>query len=118
MFRLRPRWLSIGLAVAVLAGATLGFLGWWRSHRLAEDHAARAQRALDEMGRHYTNINLCLESLKTARLSADKARIKGIMKTSQRMVSKLEEVAARHEHLARTYGYTPPFKRPEQDPGP
>jgi hypothetical protein len=114
----RPRWSLIALSAAVLASLTLGFLGRWRSYSLAEDHAARAQKALDEMGRHYANINLCGEQLKTARLSSDKARIKAIMRSSQRRVSKLEEAAARHEHLARYYGYKAPFKRPESDSNP
>ena len=109
----------MAVTAALLAGGvTLASLGWWRSHTLAQDHAARAQKALDEIGRHYTNITICNESLKTARLSSEKARIKGIMKSSQRSLVKLEETAARHERLARYYGHTAPFKRPEQDPGP
>ena len=77
-----------------------------------------AQRALDELGNHYNNMTFCIESLKTARRPSDKARIKAIMKSSERMVSKLREVAARHERLARSYGYKAPFNRPESDSNP
>ena len=65
----------------MLAATTLGFLGWWRSNRLAEDHAARARWALDEMGTHYNNMQLCTGSLKTARRPSEKPGIMAIMKT-------------------------------------
>jgi hypothetical protein len=32
-------------------------------------------------------------------------------------LAKLEEAAARHERLARSYGCTAPLKRPQQDAG-
>jgi hypothetical protein len=118
MSRSRPRWSLIALTAAVLAGATVGFLGWSRSQRLAEDHALRAQRALDEMRIQYANVELCLESLKKARRPSDKTSIEAIMKSSRHKLVKLEEAAIRHERLAREYGYTAPFKRPKSDSNP
>ncbi len=116
MARSRPRWLLIAFTAVALAGVTFGFLGWWNSQRLADEHATRAQRALDDMGIHYANIKLCSAELKKARLPSDKARYEAIMKSSQRRVVKLEEAAARHERLARYYGYRAPLKRPDPDP--
>jgi type II secretory pathway component PulM len=111
MDRSRPRWLLIALGAAVLAAVTLGFLSWWRPHKLAEEHASRAQRALDEMDSHHANIALCSEALKQARLPSEKARYQSQIKSSRRVLAKLEEVAARHERLARAYGYKAPFRQ-------
>jgi hypothetical protein len=116
MARSRPRWSWIAVTALVLAGLTAGIMGRWRSHRLAEDHASRAQRALDEMSRHYYNIKFCMRELKSARRPSDKARYEGLMKSSRHRLVKLEEAASRHEHLARDYGYEAPFKRPDADP--
>src|SRR5262249_3362241 len=118
MTRSHRRWSSLALAAAMFAGATLGFLSWRRSHALAREHAARAQRALDEMGRHYANIKLCTESLRTARRPADRAGIEAIMRSSRTRLVKLEEAAARHERLARDYGYRAALNRPDPDPKP
>ncbi len=115
MTRSRLRWSLLALAAAVLVAATLGFLGWRRSHGLAQEHAARAQRALDEMGRHYANLKLCNDMLKTARHSSEKASLEGKMKSSRNRLVKLEEAAGRHERLARYYGYQSPLKRPDPD---
>ena len=118
MTRSRLRWSSLTLAAAVFAGATLGFLSWRRSQGLAQEHAARAQKALDEMGRHYANVNVCLEALKTARRPSEKASIEAIMRSSRSRIVKLEEAAARHERLARDHGYRAPLKRPDPDAKP
>jgi hypothetical protein len=116
--RSRLRWSSLVLAAAVLAGATLGFLSWRKSQGLAEEHAARAQKALDEMGRHYANIKLCTDILKTARHPSEKASLERKRKSSRDRLVKLEEAAARHERLARYYGYEAPLKRPDPDAKP
>ena len=115
MARLRPRWSSIALAAVVIAAVTLGILEWRMHHGLAEEHASRAQKAFDEMGSHYANIALCSDALKTARLPAEKARYQSMIKSSRHLLLKLEDAAARHERLARSYGYSAPFKRPEPD---
>jgi hypothetical protein len=114
MARSHLRLSLVAVTAAALVGVALGLLGW-RSHRLADEHALRAQKALDELGRHVMNINLCLDSLKTARLTSAKTRIRAIMKSSERMVTKLEEVAVRHERLARYYGHRSPLKRTDTD---
>ncbi len=114
-----PRWASIILAAAaVLVGVTFGLLEWWKSQRLAEDHASRAQKALNEMGKHYATIRLCKEQLKTARLPTEKARYESLIRSSRSRLVKLEEATVRHERLARSYGYKAPFKRPESDSNP
>ncbi len=118
MTRSRLRWSSLALGGAVLTAATLGFLSWRRSQSQAEEHAARAQRALDEMGRHYANIKLCTDALRTARRPADRAGIEAIMRSSRNRLVKLEEAAIRHERLAREYGYRAPLKRPDPDAKP
>ena len=115
MARPRPRWPMIALA-AVLAVATLGFLGMWRSQRLAGEHASRAQRALDEANNEYQTIKFISEGLKKVRAPSDKARYEAILKTSRRRLGRLEETAARHERMARDYGYQGPFKRAEPAP--
>jgi flagellar basal body-associated protein FliL len=118
MARLRRRWLLIALTAVVLVAAVLALMRWRNANILAQEHAARAQKTFDAMGSHYANIALCSEAVKTARLPAEKARIRAIMKTSERVLSKLEETAAHHERLARSYGYTGTLKRPDPDSKP
>jgi hypothetical protein len=103
----------ISISAAVIAGATLGFVGWSRSRQLAEEHATGAQRALDEMGRHYANIATCSEALETTANPVDKARYESMIKSSNRILAKLAVVADRRERLARSYGYKASLKRPE-----
>ena len=113
-----PRWASIILAAAaVLVGVTFGLLEWWKSQRLAEDHASRAQKALNEMGKHYATIRLCKEQLKTARLPTEKARYESLIRSSRSRLVKLEEATVRHERLRRLR-IEAAFKRPESDSNP
>jgi hypothetical protein len=100
------------LAAAALVGLGLASLNGWRSHRLAEDHAARAQKAFDEMETHHRNIQLCRELLRTARGRSEKARYEGLITSSRHRLARLEEAGVRHERLARSYGYRAAFRRP------
>ena len=63
------------------------------------------------MASHNANIALCSEALKQARLPSEKARYQSQIKSSRRLLAKLEEVAVRHEQLARSYGYKGPLKQ-------
>jgi len=114
MARFWVRLSLIALAAAVLAGLTHGFMAR-RSQRLAEDHAARAQKALDVMYLYHHMMKDSSNRVKRARLPSDKARWQEAVEVARHKLEKLEETAARHERLARYYGYQAPLRRTDPD---
>jgi hypothetical protein len=115
MVRSRTRWVWVVISAALSAGISLGFLGWRRSE-LAGEHASRAQKALNEMSRYKFDLEyVAAKSQKRIRPS-ERAAYEAMAKYANAKLARLEEVAARHERLARSYGHTEPFKRPEPEP--